>query len=597
MNKRNVHVALFAIAAASSFAVACTSLDANVAPGTRSDGLLAVTTATAVPVPPSNDAGGVGDAGGVNTSVCGALQGNAAAITRTWGDVQPVRIVQVKEECTNEFDADGVTRMHRVTCDYQAIKERPPTNETGCRADQRASGVAARETTFTFATHEVSLGFCSPDTALVTCSEPNVALTEWKQRINDGQVPTFKDPIDKETAQGVCCNTEAFWGSCTATPASETASTHWTVSSNSCESGSSPHIRLSYGVPHCICTPGAAEDSVQGPSLGVIKTRTAAIDKCIDAAQGEHALKIKNSEDTCSRAAEGGEICLKGTRESVKCNSKIEREYLLAQAACWTEVDSKKARLTCEAKAYEVQDACIQARAVTLANQCLPHVWRERCRVAYDDALAACPSSANRKWNDEKNRAPGEPAPPDVKANAGGFSLENPAMPSGFSTFSRLTSLQLTFDTPVTIEEGAFALKSDPFSITNDASASRIVTPRTSSLSSLGAGVIELTFVGTQGVEFRSLHTGIWTLSIDMTKVHNGAVRGTGVVTVGNIRRLFGDVNGNGLVDGGDFGQFGSAFGLNREDPSFNEQFDANDDGNINGGDFGPFGSRFGTGL
>ena len=64
-----------------------------------------------------------------------------------------------------------------------------------------------------------------------------------------------------------------------------------------------------------------------------------------------------------------------------------------------------------------------------------------------------------------------------------------------------------------------------------------------------------------------------------------------------NIRRLFGDVNGTGTVDGGDFGLFGSTFGLNDQDPSFNAQFDVNADGSINGGDFGPFGSRFGTGL
>ena len=115
-------------------------------------------------------------------------------------------------------------------------------------------------------------------------------------------------------------------------------------------------------------------------------------------------------------------------------------------------------------------------------------------------------------------------------------------------------------------------------------------------MSGLNGTVLTLTFTGTNaapGEEYYSLADGIWTLTTDLSLL-NGVGGGSNPDVTNNIRRLFGDVNGTGTVDGGDFG---STFGLNDQDSSFNAQFDVNADGSINGGDFGPFGSRFGTGL
>lgn len=57
-----------------------------------------------------------------------------------------------------------------------------------------------------------------------------------------------------------------------------------------------------------------------------------------------------------------------------------------------------------------------------------------------------------------------------------------------------------------------------------------------------------------------------------------------------NLRRLFGDGDGTGTVDGVDFAAFGTLFGQTLPDSPFD--FDA--DGAIDANDFAAFGGRFG---
>jgi hypothetical protein len=54
------------------------------------------------------------------------------------------------------------------------------------------------------------------------------------------------------------------------------------------------------------------------------------------------------------------------------------------------------------------------------------------------------------------------------------------------------------------------------------------------------------------------------------------------------------DFNGDGQVDGADFGTFGAAFGSMTGDPNYNPQADADGNGSIDGADFGAFGAEFG---
>jgi hypothetical protein len=61
--------------------------------------------------------------------------------------------------------------------------------------------------------------------------------------------------------------------------------------------------------------------------------------------------------------------------------------------------------------------------------------------------------------------------------------------------------------------------------------------------------------------------------------------------------RYFGDVNGDQIVNGLDFGFFKDAFGTQVGDANYLSYMDYNGDGVINGFDFGQFRTRFGTML
>lgn len=150
---------------------------------------------------------------------------------------------------------------------------------------------------------------------------------------------------------------------------------------------------------------------------------------------------------------------------------------------------------------------------------------------------------------------------------------------------SRLNSITVTFGQPVSIAAGAFTLSGfDPF-------GSPIAVP-TANISVAGnnTNTITLTFTGTTNVNSGSLADGRWTLAIENTLVTatGGGPSMQNDYTSPLLKRLFGDSDGNGIVDGSDFGAFGIAFGGS----SFAFDFDNN--GTINAVDFGAFGARFG---
>jgi hypothetical protein len=107
---------------------------------------------------------------------------------------------------------------------------------------------------------------------------------------------------------------------------------------------------------------------------------------------------------------------------------------------------------------------------------------------------------------------------------------------------------------------------------------------------------IEATPVGSA----KSLIDGRYTLILDATQIQAAA---TGLALDGNAdgtpgdsstvqtHRLFGDADGNGFVDGLDFGAFRAAFG------TANSAFDYDGGGFVDGVDFGQFRQRFGTGI
>jgi hypothetical protein len=103
---------------------------------------------------------------------------------------------------------------------------------------------------------------------------------------------------------------------------------------------------------------------------------------------------------------------------------------------------------------------------------------------------------------------------------------------------------------------------------------------------------VTLTFDNADGspvtaeVEDGSLADGRWQLAIPNASFQSGLNDPT-------LRRLFGDTNNDGTVDGTDFGDFGTVFGATLA----NSPFDFNTDGTVDGTDFGEFGTRFGLTL
>lgn len=162
--------------------------------------------------------------------------------------------------------------------------------------------------------------------------------------------------------------------------------------------------------------------------------------------------------------------------------------------------------------------------------------------------------------------------------------------PAATKSFSRVDALELTFNTSVTVQNGAFSLSNGTTTLTNTLGGGISVA--------VAGNKATLTFTGSSGVDFGSLADGIWTLTTDMTKVSNSSsVAGTGTAVTNHIRRLYGDIDFNGVVSLTDFAEFGNTFGLSTGDVGFNAQLDFDNNGVISLTDFAEFGNRFGSSL
>jgi hypothetical protein len=169
----------------------------------------------------------------------------------------------------------------------------------------------------------------------------------------------------------------------------------------------------------------------------------------------------------------------------------------------------------------------------------------------------------------------------------------------GSSQRSRLTSLTLNFAMPV---NAASLTSIGAISLTRYAGGTVGTIVRTGATGANGritvspstglVSSVTLTFdnadgsPASAGVENGSLADGRWQLAIPYLNY-------TSPLNDPNLRRLFGDSNNDGIVDGTDFAAFGAAFGQTVA----NSPFDFNNDGTIDGTDFAAFGNRFGATL
>ena len=148
---------------------------------------------------------------------------------------------------------------------------------------------------------------------------------------------------------------------------------------------------------------------------------------------------------------------------------------------------------------------------------------------------------------------------------------------------SMVTSAAVTFTQPVTLAAGAITLTQrsptggagTPIAFTLTPSAnSTVYTLTFANNGSLADGIYDLTVVGgTADASSTLTNTTTQTYTFD---------------------RLFGDINGDGVVNNYDYALFGRAFGSSVGQSAYVVAFDYNGDGVINNLDYAQFGRRFG---
>jgi hypothetical protein len=106
--------------------------------------------------------------------------------------------------------------------------------------------------------------------------------------------------------------------------------------------------------------------------------------------------------------------------------------------------------------------------------------------------------------------------------------------------------------------------------------------------------VARLTFSGPLSEGANSLIDGRYTLAVLSSQVQGGLQGGDNVT---NLFRYYGDVNGDGTVNGLDLALFRNAFGTSLGNPNYVDYLDQNGDGTINGLDLAVFRTHFGTTL
>jgi hypothetical protein len=166
---------------------------------------------------------------------------------------------------------------------------------------------------------------------------------------------------------------------------------------------------------------------------------------------------------------------------------------------------------------------------------------------------------------------------------------------------SRVTALAVTFDGHVT-------LPGSPATAFNLTRADAAVPTLVAAVDDTGATtVVNLSFTGNTAVDFGSLADGRYTLTIFASQVSNvggkldGNADGAGgdnYILIGDpavapkLFRLFGDADGNNIIDLLDFAAFRAAF-----NPNYNSIFDFDSSGTVDLLDFNQFRQRYGMSV
>ncbi len=191
-----------------------------------------------------------------------------------------------------------------------------------------------------------------------------------------------------------------------------------------------------------------------------------------------------------------------------------------------------------------------------------------------------------------------------VEAPAVNHGIETIVVGDGTAQRSRVEQVLVTFETEVTIEEGAFEI------IQRGASGGTVDVSFTTTVNGSGQTVATLTFAGTRTTNGR-LNDGNYELLIFANKITDSSgnfLDGNGDGTAGgdrlfgaeaadNFFRYFGDSSGDRTTGFNDFIAFRNTFGSTSSDGNFNAIFDIDDDGTVGFVDFIQFRNRFGNTL
>ena len=165
--------------------------------------------------------------------------------------------------------------------------------------------------------------------------------------------------------------------------------------------------------------------------------------------------------------------------------------------------------------------------------------------------------------------------------------VEMVVIDDGSDQASVVRNITVAFDSNVRIDSGAFSIAN---STTNDSFV--IADSDVSTELINGQTVVTLTFENSSpDVVGGSLPDGSYTLTIDSAKVRVCFMPMLNDFTI-DFERLYGDINGDGLVNEVDSAEFQAAFGSTSVDEEYNSILDYNADGVINAVDLFQFNAR-----
>jgi hypothetical protein len=174
------------------------------------------------------------------------------------------------------------------------------------------------------------------------------------------------------------------------------------------------------------------------------------------------------------------------------------------------------------------------------------------------------------------------------------------AVNTGSAQRSMVTALAVTFDTIVTFAGPAAAA----FILTRTSDGAAVAFTATVALTTGGRTVVTLADFAGAAAQFGSLADGNYTLTVRASQVSTpaGPLDGNGDGTGGDdytagLYRLYGDTTGDRAVGPADLDAFKAAYGARAGTAAYRADLDVNADGYLNGTDFNQFRTRYGVAL